>query len=63
MRRALVNGEFQAPLDARAKLWLEQAAETQSRISQRKVIWWMIIGVLATVSVGGAAAFATLAAN
>jgi hypothetical protein len=60
VRKALVNGEFKAPLDRRAILWLEQVKETASRSSQRHVIGWMIATAVVTLATGTGATVATL---
>ena len=58
VRKALVNGEFKAPLDR-----LEQVKETASRSSQRRVIGWMIATAVVTLATGTGAAVATLLAR
>jgi len=63
VRKALVNGEFKAPLDRRAVFWLEQVKEAASRASQRRVIGWMIATAVVTLTTGTAAAVATFMAR
>lgn len=63
VRKALVNGEFKAPLDRRAVLWLEQMKEAARRASQQRVIGWMIATAVVTLTTGTAAAVATVMAR